>query len=293
MVSSLSLAQNSKARDAFVGDPVWVAKELKRMGLSQGFINDAIKQYEPQSFKIVVSLNLLGFLTPPGQHMNRVTEQAMREAAKFMAAHPQAFAKAQKDFGVSPAVISSLLWVETRHGDDLGNFHILSVYLHLLQTDRPKYRKELVKLAREKNKKTGQANAAEIPAIISRRTSKKSAWAREQLIALASIRKNKSLNLEKLRGSYAGAFGLPQFIPSSYRDLAKSYNPKRKPDLQKPEDAIMSAANYLAKSGWNARDLGSKIEALMKYNNSRDYAESILDISQKIHPRSVAIEQAN
>lgn len=278
------LAQNIGAKDALVADSAWIAKELKRMGLSKGFINEALKTYEPESFKATVSLNLLGFLVAPGQHMNHVTPQAARESAKFIKAHSEAFSKAKSKYGVSPAVISSLLWIETRHGDDTGNFHILSVYLHLLQVDRPAYRKELVQLALQKNQKTRQAQANEIPTTMAERTKKKSQWAREQLIALAAIRKSKSLDLKNLRGSYAGAFGLPQFIPSSYRDLARSFDSKAKPNLQKAADAIMSVANYLAKSGWDPKSRAAKIEALMKYNNSRDYAESILEISKRAQP---------
>jgi membrane-bound lytic murein transglycosylase B len=170
----------------------------------------------------------------------------------------------------------------------MGSFHILSVYLHLLQADRPVYRKELVKLALQKNEKTRQADPKKIPATMAERTKNKSKWAREQLIALASIRKNKSLDLKTLRGSYAGAFGLPQFIPSSYLAYAQPYRAKAKPNLQKAADAIMSVGNYLAKSGWDSKDRDAKIAALMMYNNSRDYAESILAISQKTNFRNPA-----
>lgn len=273
----------AKSNSPLQADSTWVKQELQRMGLSKSFIAESMKYYEPASFDATVTLNLLGFLRPAGEHMNRVTPQAIRESAHFLEKHQTFFAKAEKRHQVPAPVISSLLWIETRHGRDMGKFHIVSVYLHLLQTDRKKNRVHLTKLAFEKNKQEQRFTKKQLRKLMIERTKKKSDWAREQILALASIRKKKHLNIKTLRGSYAGAFGLAQFIPSSYRDYAQALKIKSTPDLTSPSDAIMSVANYLKKSGWPRKeDEEEKIAALMKYNNSRDYAESILAISKQV-----------
>ncbi|HEY8269363.1 MAG TPA: lytic murein transglycosylase, partial [Pseudobdellovibrionaceae bacterium] len=192
-----------------------------------------------------------------------------------------AFVLAEEKYQVPDNVIAALLWIETRHGENLGHFHIVSVYLHLLQSDLRSNKKALTLLAIEKNKKVLEYPEEDIKSIMAERTKKRTLWAREQLLALASIRKKKHLDLKKLRGSYAGALGLPQFIPSSYQDFAKSIKPKAAANLNAPGDAIMSVAYYLSKHGWQNCDAESKIAALMKYNNSRDYADSILEISKR------------
>jgi membrane-bound lytic murein transglycosylase B len=291
----LCLVPNGFAKSAkskvpkMTANKAWVGAELLKMGLSKSFTAEALENYEPQSFHTVVSLNLLGFLAPAGVHMNHVTPEAVAEASKFIKANQMAFMKAQKTFDVPAGVISSLLWIETRHGDDVGDFHTVSVFLHLLQSDLAKNKKALVKLALEKNKNEERFTPKEIRKIMPERTKKKSQWAREQLIALAAIRKQKHLDIKTLRGSYAGAFGLPQFIPSSYREYATSLKPKAVPNLSSTEDAIMSVANYLSESGWENKNKESHVEALMKYNNSRDYADSILEISKKVPRQSSKI----
>jgi membrane-bound lytic murein transglycosylase B len=262
-------------------DEKWLHKELKKMGLSKGFIAESLKYYEPESFEKVLTLNLLGFLNPPGQHMNHVTPQSVRESIKFIKENKKAFDLAKEKYQIPANVISALLWIETRHGDDVGRFHIVSVYLHLLQSDLLQNRKKLMLLAIEKNNKELEYTEDELKTVMAERTKKRSLWAREQIIALASIRKKRHLDLRKLRGSYAGALGLPQFIPSSYKDFAKSIKPKAIPNLNTAGDSILSVAYYLSKHGWKNHNAESKITALMKYNNSRDYADSILEISKR------------
>lgn len=280
-----ALARSSTAGNSMTPNTLWLRKELLRMGLSKSFMEESLKYYEPEGFNTVVSLNLLGFLQPAGQHMSHVTPKAVQEASKFIKENQNAFDQAREKYEVPSDVISSLLWIETRHGEDVGHFHTVSVFLHLLQTNLSKNRIQLTKLAIEKNKKELKYTKKEIRKLMSERTKKKAQWAREQLIALASIRKRKHLNIKTLRGSYAGAFGIPQFIPSSYRDFAASIKPATPPNLSFTADAIMSVANYLSESGWRNKNAASHIEALMKYNNSRDYADSILEISKQVPQR--------
>lgn len=271
-----------KTKSPLQADAVWVEKELTRMGLSKAYVAESMKYYEPQSFDSTVTLNLLGFLRPAGEHMNRVNPEAVRETQSFVRDNQKSFDKAEQKYGVPANVISALLWIETRHGDNMGKFHINSVYLHLLQANQKRNRVLLTKLAFEKNKKEQRFTKKELRKLMAERTKKKSNWAREQILAMAAIRKKKHLDITSLRGSYAGAFGLSQFIPSSYLEYAKPSKAGTVAKLTEAPDAIMSVANYLHRSGWKNANPDSHVEALMKYNNSRDYADSILEISRQV-----------
>ncbi|MBC7467036.1 MAG: lytic murein transglycosylase [Bdellovibrio sp.] len=282
IVGFTSLAQAQLA-SKFQTDKKWMKQELTRMKLPKNFIKDALENYQPESFESVLKLNLLGFLKPP-QHMDLVTAQAVTESSRFLKENRKAFESANKKYQVSSDVISALLWVETRHGDNTGQFHILSVYLHLLQSNRSENRQLLTTMALEQNRSLKTYSSKELKKKMQTRTLKKSEWAREELRALASIHKKGQLNLRTLKGSYAGAFGLAQFIPSSYRDYAKSTTANANPNLMKPKDAILSVAHYLSKHGWKNKKAQDKITALMSYNNSRDYADSILAISKQVNP---------
>ena len=264
------------------GDKEWLRKELQRIGFSNSFIEESIDNYEPRGFNTVVTLNLLGFLQPSGPHLLEVTPKAVSRTASFIQENQLAFQQAKTRYDVPADVISSLLWIETRHGEDVGTFQTVSVYLHLLQAKRAVNVDKLTKLALAKNKETKKYKPQELRGMMVERTKKKAAWAQEQLIALASLRKKKHVDVKSLRGSYAGAFGLPQFIPSSYRDFAAAQKESAIPNLTKAGDAIMSVARYLSESGWSNDNPEAKIGALMKYNNSRDYADGILRISQRL-----------
>ena len=73
----------------------------------------------------------------------------------------------------------------------------------------------------------------------------------EQLFAVLDILRNGSVNQKQLIGSWAGAMGMTQFIPATFRDYAVDYNQDGNKDLwASPDDALGSAANYLSKHGW-------------------------------------------
>lgn len=283
MTVVLGLSQLAQAQTHLKvsADRQWVKQELKTMGLPKGFVTDAIQDYQSESFESVLRLNLLGFLKPP-QHMDLVTPEAVSEAAKFLKQNKKDFEQAQNRFQVSPDVISALLWVETRHGDNVGQYHIVSVFLHLLQADRKVNREAVIAAALQQNQSLKEYSAKELRKIMKERTQRKANWAREEIRALATIHKKGQLNLHTLKGSYAGAFGLTQFLPSSYRDYAKAAQAKANPNLMKPSDAIFSVAHYLFRHGWKNQKSKRKVQALMKYNNSRDYADSILEISRRV-----------
>lgn len=279
---STAVANAKQTPPALVSDKAWLGRELVRLQLPKAFIKTALATYDEGSFNTVVSLNLLGFLQPPGQHMNHVNPQSVREATRFIEANQEAFEEARQRYQVPANVISSLLWIETRHGEDMGRFNTASVFMHLLQSDLNKNRQALIKLALEKNRKLQKYSSNDVRRLIAERTKSRKLWARDQLGALAVLAQKHRLDIKTLRGSYAGAFGMPQFIPSSYKDFAKGLDPKTPPDLTDEGDAIMSVAFYLAKHGWNNQNPEARIAALMKYNNSRDYADSILEISKRV-----------
>jgi membrane-bound lytic murein transglycosylase B len=285
MTFILGLCSASLARvpsNPLNGDKEWLRQELQRIGFSKSFTEECIETYEPKGFNTVVTLNLLGFLQASGPHLLEVTPKAVSRTASFIKENKVAFSQAETRYDVPADVISSLLWIETRHGEDIGTFHTVSVYLHLLQAKRGLNVEKLTKLALVKNKETKKYKPKELRKLMVERTKKKADWAQDQLIALASLRKKKHVDVKSLRGSYAGAFGLPQFIPSSYRDFAAAQKETAVPNLTKAGDAIMSVARYLSESGWKNDSAEAKVAALMKYNNSRDYADGILRISQRI-----------
>lgn len=260
----------------------WSAAEtrLKNAGFSNRFVRALERTYVAAEFRQVVELNVLLYLRKSDYHGPQVTREATEAVRRFVAKHDKTLREAERRFGVTPGPIASLLWLESRHGKNTGRFHVPSVYVHLLQADRPET------LAHLKQVASGfGATTPDTPAEIEARVKTKTEWAVAELKAIETVFnmkfKKKAAALKAWRGSFSGAFGIPQFLPSSYLNFAKSATRGRVPDLAKPEDAIISVAHYLHRHGWIKRRPKTHHEALFQYNKSRDYTEAILKMSQR------------
>ena len=84
-------------------------------------------------------------------------------------------------------------------------------------------------------------------------------------------------------GSWAGAFGLCQFIPTSYRAYGRDGNHDNVIDLDNVSDAAASIANYLIENGWtNNMNRAKQKESIMRYNHSEFYADCVLSLADGI-----------
>lgn len=148
-------------------------------------------------------------------------EKRLAKGVEFWKKHQKVIDEVSKKYGVEPEVILAIIGVETWYGQHMGNYRVLDA-LVTLGFDYPKrskfFKKEL-----------------------------------EEYLLLLDEQK---LDGTKLKGSYAGAMGFGQFIPSSYRAYAKSYDGIGAVDIwNDPKDAIASVANYLKVHGWRYGDL--------------------------------------
>lgn len=149
-----------------------------------------------------------------------LTEKRIQGGVDFMRANAAALAAAQTRYGVPPEFVTAIIGVETLYGGNTGKYAVFEA-LATLAFDYPRradyFRKEL-----------------------------------EQFLLLA---RDEGIDPLQPKGSYAGAMGLAQFMPSSYRKLAIDFDGDGHRNLwSDPDDAIGSVANYLAASGWKRSD---------------------------------------
>lgn len=145
-----------------------------------------------------------------------VNKRRIKLGLEFWAKYRQTLRRAEKKYGVPQEIIVALIGVETIYGENMGNFRVLDA-LTTLAFDFPRradfFRGEL-----------------------------------EQYLLLA---RDQEFDLLDIKGSYAGAMGIPQFMPSSHRKYAVDFNGNGKVDLRREaRDAIGSVANYLQGYGW-------------------------------------------
>ncbi len=110
-------------------------------------------------------------------------------------------------------------------------------------------------------------------------------WAYHELKSFLTIIRNEKLDPLEVKGSYAGAVGMCQFIPSSYLAFAKSRKGLEN-WLSSKEEATLSIANYLSIHGWKRRiSADKKKKILWYYNHSEPYIETVLNVAQSLRKR--------
>ncbi|WP_175690004.1 lytic murein transglycosylase B [Burkholderia anthina] len=141
---------------------------------------------------------------------------------KFWKANQATLQRASEQFGVPPEVIVGIIGVETIYGRYMGNFRVLDA-LTTLTFDYPDTPN------RESRQATFRKNLEDFLV-----------WTRDN-----------QLDPTTVLGSYTGAIGIPQFLPSSIREYAVDFDGAGHVDLRSsPADAIGSVANYLRQHGW-------------------------------------------
>jgi membrane-bound lytic murein transglycosylase B len=145
----------------------------------------------------------------------------IQAGVRFWQGNADTLARAEQEFGVPAEIIVGIIGVETIYGRDMGTFRVIDA-LATLAFDFPKT---------EKRDRT-QFFKDEL----------------EQLLTLAN---RSNIDPLSLRGSYAGAMGLGQFMPSSWTKYAIDFDGDGKIDLfNSPADAIGSVANYFKSFNW-------------------------------------------
>jgi membrane-bound lytic murein transglycosylase B len=105
---------------------------------------------------------------------------------------------------------------------------------------------------------------------------RRSAWAEKELLNLLIFCKNNKKDPLSIKGSWAGAFGLCQFIPSSVLQYAVDGNGDNEIDLNNFSDAMASIANYLKSNGWEKNDQQKKKQAVWAYNHCDNYVKAVM-----------------
>lgn len=144
------------------------------------------------------------------------SRQRIDGGVKFWAEHESWLQRARDTFGVPEELIVAIIGVETLYGRNVGNFRIIDAISTL---------------------------AFQVPS--------RAIFFQNELEEFLLLCRTLGLDPLTPRGSYAGAMGSPQFIPSSYRRYARDFDGDGRVDLWgSPADAIGSVANYLQQFGW-------------------------------------------
>jgi len=178
-----------------------------------------LRKGEPQP-KIIEAMNRPAEkVTPWWEYHDRfLTEERISQGTQFYNEHRASLERIASSRGIPPEYLIAIMGVETKYGQFVGHYRVLDALMTLAFDYPPRsdyFRGEL-----------------------------------EQFLLLYT---EEHLDPLKVTGSYAGAMGVPQFMPSSYRMFAVDGNDDKKRDLWNDwDDILASIANYFAEHGWEA-----------------------------------------
>ncbi|MBL0716295.1 MAG: lytic murein transglycosylase [Desulfosarcina sp.] len=196
-------------------------------------------------------------------------------ARQYLEAHAADLAAAEKRYGVPPEVITAVLLVESNLGGMSGRQVVFNILATMATLEGPDAREAFwATMPTEKRLSRKNFNA---------KARRKSRWAYSELKALLKYGSREDFDPLVIKGSYAGAMGYCQFMPSNALKLGVDGNGDGRVDLYTHADAIASVGNYLKHHGWRS-DLSHKkrYQVVLKYNYSKPYANTILKIGDKL-----------
>ena len=172
-------------------------------------------RYQP---KIVAAMQR-PFVEPPKWYEYApqfLTQARIDDGVAFWRSHAPALARAEAEYGVPPEIIVAIIGVETFYGRNTGGYRVIDA-LSTLAFDYPR----------------------------------RAAYFRDELREYLLLARSEGFSPLEPKGSFAGALGVPQFMPGSVRRFAIDFDGDGHIDLWRSgDDAIGSVANYLARHDW-------------------------------------------
>ena len=184
-----------------------------------------------------------------------VKESRISAGARFYFENEDLIMSVSKTYGVDPFIVVTIAGIESNYGVHHSQFSVFnSLYTQI----------------------------HEMP--------KRSKWATKELAEFLKYCFNDGLDPQEIGGSYAGAFGFGQFIPSSFTHYSVDFNKNGVREPYNWADVLGSIANYLRMNGYgvnsnNYKKGGDIYKSIYAYNHADNYVMAVLELTEKIRAR--------
>ena len=194
---------------------------IKEMSTEFGFVSESLQDLFSQAQR---KQFILDAISRPAERVKLwkeyrpifITQSRLEKGLEFWEKNQVALQRAEQEYGVPAEIIVSIIGVETIYGGNTGGHRVIDA-LSTLAFDYPP----------------------------------RAPFFRQQLKEFLLLAREEQVDPLSLTGSYAGAMGLPQFMPGSFRAYAVDFDNDGRIDIwQNPTDAVGSVANYFIKHGW-------------------------------------------
>lgn len=250
-------------------------RALEQLGFERRAITNVFYDRRLRKIDRVVAINAIN---PDTAEMYRqyTSPYALHLARKFQRRHRQILSQIEGKYGVPQQFIVAILLVESQFGRAHLPYRVLEVFTTLAVEGHPQA------VERHYHRLKVRHPAIEKEWLAARLLEKADFAFRELVAALFMFRENLQY-LYDVRGSYAGAIGIPQFLPSSYLRWAVDGDGDGRIDLDQLSDALPSVANFLRYHGWSPEaHFRRKWRAVWEYNHSDHYVRTIFEIAFRL-----------
>lgn len=217
---TLTVAQASAQENNYAQHPL-TAPFIEEMSTEFGFLPEPLQAIFTDAQR---KQAILDAIARPAERVKQwkeyrpifITQSRVDKGLEFWAKNQDALQRAEQEYGVPAEFIVAIIGVETIYGGNTGSYRVIDA-LSTLAFDYPP----------------------------------RAPFFRQQLKEYLLLTREEQVNPLTLKGSYAGAMGLPQFMPGSFRAYAVDFDSDGHIDIwENPSDAVGSVANYFIKHGW-------------------------------------------
>jgi len=219
LLAALPAALAAPARAAsgsFAGFIGGVEAEARRAGISEAVLSQALGGLQPNPKVLELDRRQPEFtMTWDRYRATRLSDQRVAQGRSHWQQNRSLLERVQAAYGVGPGVIMGIWGLESNYGGYTGGFNVVEALATLAWDGR------------------------------------RASFFRPELITALKILNAGDIAFPRMLGSYAGAMGQPQFMPTSFLRYAVDFEGSGRRDIwDNTADVLASIANYLAKSGW-------------------------------------------
>ncbi|WP_288842106.1 lytic murein transglycosylase B [uncultured Deefgea sp.] len=219
ILATLAVSAPSFADDELISRPEvqdYIRQTAATHGLSEDYLTSVLQDAQTKS-NIITILDRPSTSRPWHEFQaNFVNKTRINNGAKFWRNHADLINAIAKQYKVAPEVMLAILGAETNYGSYTGSFRIVDA-LSTIAFNYPR----------------------------------RAAYFQKELTEFFLLAQEEKQDAASFKGSYAGAMGWPQFMPSSFRQYAQDWDGDGRHDIwNNPGDALASVANYLNQHGW-------------------------------------------
>lgn len=240
-----------------------VAADYSKHPLAPAFVNEMVQQHGFTAEEINHWLSkaqkrqpILDAIARPAEKSKTwkeyrpifIVPMRITNGVNFWHEHQGTLARAEKEYGVPAEIIVAIIGVETNYGKNTGSWYVIDA-LATLAFDYPP----------------------------------RAPFFRSELVNYFILTREQKHDPLVFKGSYAGAMGYGQFMPSSYRNFAVDFDGDGFTDIwNNPTDAIGSVANYFKKHGWQS---GKSVVVPAKLTRARAQVAANTEFNKVVPPQ--------